>query len=318
MATVGRNAVDDRFVAFCAEARRHGATDVRVVRADAFVKWKMDANRALDGVYQAPLCYDPCLLLPGARSVLVLFFACPPFDVRDTPFARYYTVSQRGYFAAHVLVDTLQQMGVSALHGVRLPHRAAAIRSGGTIGDNGLYYHRTWGSYVHIELIVNDAFAPDDDGDVHQCAHCGRCKTACPTGALQDTRRTMKHCLRNHLYQKDMPLHMRAHVNQLLGCERCQRVCSLNEGIDSVPVTDFERDAMSLERLLSGPLGPTRNLIGKNLARRNHMARQATLYIGAQKLSDCGAMLQEFRRTGRDNAYIDWALERIIDESDRI
>ena len=306
------------FAMFLEQAQRRGAMEVRTVRADAFANWETDAPQALHGVTTMPLCHDPRQLLTSACSVLVLFFSCPPFEASDSPFARYYTVSQHGYFAARALVEDLHVMGISAVHGTALPHRAAALRSGGTIGDNGLYYHEKWGSYVHIELIVNDAFSPDADGAVQPCSHCGRCRQACPTGALCDAGRKMEDCIRNYMYATDMPPSMRAHVNMLLGCERCQRVCPINAGIQMVPIQEHERDAMSLERLIGGSLAPTRALIGKNLARRKRMVRQATLVIGAKRLSAYADMLKEQQRAGSDNAYLRWALSRIIDENARI
>ncbi len=302
---------------FILYAKGQGVSDVCFVRPDPFVIWQKDADKHLYGVHQSPLCADPKELMEDAKSVAVLFFAAPPFTEEDAPYPRYYIQSQRAFLATRALSGYLHNHGIKTVMGTKLPHRSAALRSGGMIGENGLYYHPALGSHVHIELIVNDEFSPEPEGIVSECAHCGRCAKACPTGAISGEGLAMRHCLRNHLYTEDMPESFRPHILQLLGCERCQRVCPQNQTVVSLPIQADEREALSPETLLRGSLKGAKELIGSNYARRRHMSSQALLYIGARGLKEYRTILESMRET-LPEGYLHWTLSRLIDENHRI
>ena len=302
---------------FIRHAKEHGAMDVRFVRPDPFVLWQQHASARLDGVHQSALCADPRKLIEEAKSVAVLFFAAQPFTEENAPYPRYYIQSQKAYTTTRMLLNYLHSNGIRAVMGTKLPHRSAALRCGGIVGDNGLYYHPDFGSYVHIELIVNDSFAPEADGIVSECAHCGQCAMICPTGAITGNGLFMRHCLRNHLYTEDMPELFRPYATQMLGCERCQRVCPQNSKADPLPITKGELLALMPETLLSGSLKAAKELIGSNLARRNAMASQAILYIGANRLREYRPLLLQLRET-LPAAYLNWTMVRIVDEKHRI
>jgi ferredoxin len=292
-------------------ARAFGADDVRFVRADAFLRWKADAPKALSGVRSGGMTDDPRSLMGEAKSIAVLFFNAAPFCAKDSPYPRYYLASHKGHLATRAFIKWLTDCGVRAKVGTGLPHRAAALRSGGVQLENGLYAHPVFGSYTHVELVLNDAVAPAADGEVNACAKCGACARACPTGALGGDGRKMALCLRNHLFTKDMPEAMRDHAQTLLGCERCQRVCPINAGVAAVPIADEQRGAAGLGRLLAGDVAPLAGFVGKNLARKQAMAAQAALIVGARRLTQYGVQLNELLRTGQDVAYLDWALSRV-------
>ncbi len=299
---------------FVKQAKEHGAADVRFVRADAFLYWQKEASERLLGVHQSLLCADPKALIKDAKSVAVLFFPAPPFFESDAPYPHYYIASQKAYLASRELVQFLIENGVNAVRAPSLPHRAAALRSGGVIGCNGLYYHDELGSYVHIELIINDTFEPMPDGGVSECAHCGRCVQACPTGAISISGQTMRHCIRNHLYTNDMPEAFRPFVTQLLGCERCQRACPRNASVAPVAIQKQQREALDPNTLLHGSLDAAKAMIGSNLARRKPMVSQTLLVIGAKELREYGVLLQGLEQALLSNVYYDWARSRTIDE----
>lgn len=289
-----------------------GAADVSFTGIQPFLRWADDTPAALAGVNEGRnLRHDPIELLPDAKSIIVLFFEAAPFLESDSPFARYYVQSHRGYNIAHGLAEALCSEGICAVHPTRLPHRAAAMRSGGKIGKNGLYVHPKLGSFVHIELIVNNAFEPYDDGVLDNCAGCGRCVEACPTGALRVNGRTMADCLRNHLYRDDMPEPMREHVFELLGCEVCQRVCPNNAHIQPIPIEEEQREALDFARILHGDLDAADKTIGRNLAKWKQLAGQTILFIGALRKKEYKDCLRELKRQNTDAPYIDWAIRRL-------
>jgi epoxyqueuosine reductase QueG len=170
---------------------------------------------------------------------------------------------------------------------------------------------------VHIELIVNDAFDPEPDGVVSECAHCENCFRSCPTRALTIEGKAMRYCLRNSLFSQDMPEDFWPHIRQFLGCERCQRVCPKNSGIEPVPILPLEREALSPDTILTGSLEAAKELIGSNLARRNRLTRQALLFIGANRLFRYRELLESWP-AGLPEYELHWALWRLIDGQERI
>ena len=113
--------------------------------------------------------------------------------------------------------------------------RAAALAGLGAIGENGLLIHETYGSYVFIGTVVTDLALPGEARPVRACLRCGRCKKACPGGAL----RGEGVCL-SALTQQGGALTageealLRKHP-LIWGCDLCQLACPMNE---NVPLTD--------------------------------------------------------------------------------
>jgi epoxyqueuosine reductase QueG len=219
--------------------------------------------------------FDIQAMLPGATCVAVLFAPyLPAGDASEgfMPLSAYYVASHTLWRAANALEAWLKERGASALHDTRLPARAAALRTGGFIGDNGFYYHERFGSYVAIQTILTDAFAPDEfaPGE-NRCLHCGACAAACPSAATADLSR----CLRRHI-NRDIPETLRGDVYQILGCEKCQSACPIN------PPGRSEPHIFALEELLSGKAtGAVRALAGGNFVRAGRLASQAALYAAA-------------------------------------
>ncbi len=188
-------------------ARALGADDVRFTGAQG----------ALPRGKEKPA--DLAALMPGASSLIVLFFAYRPGGAAPPghmPLSAYYTAAHFGYHAARALAASITGLGASAAHLPSLPARAAALRTGGFIGDNGFYYHPALGSLTSIQTILTDAALPPDDPQAGgACLHCGKCARACPSGAVE----RVENCLRFHVNGL-VPENLRGDVYQLFGCEK--------------------------------------------------------------------------------------------------
>lgn len=138
----------------------------------------------------------------------------------------------------------------------------AAVRAGvGVRGENGLLINPRYGSYVFIgEIASTAAFTPASPGKGH-CLRCGRCKAACPGGALGKSF-SRENC-RSHLSQQkrlDAPEQQKqiAAGGYVWGCDICADVCPMNQNPRYTPLPEFYRNICAvltkdnLEKVLPG------------------------------------------------------------------
>ena len=106
---------------------------------------------------------------------------------------------------------------------------------------------------------------------------------------------------------------MRPFVERLLGCERCQLVCPMNEGIAPVPIEAAAKEAFAIDELLEGKCKAAVGLIGPNYARKKFLQPQALLVAGAKRQNEHREAAERLREQGVP--YAEWALSR-LDEAD--
>jgi epoxyqueuosine reductase QueG len=290
--------MDDLKQRIMQHARALGIDDIRFA----------DAQGALSHKQGTPVALQACL--PGAASLIVLFFAYRPGGAAPAgymPLSAYYPAAHFGYHAARALAAHIAELGASAVHLPSLPARAAALRTGGFIGDNGFYYHPTLGSLTCIQTILTDAALPPDEMQtVGGCLHCRKCVQACPSGAVEH----MDNCLRSHLNGL-VPENLRSDAYQLFGCEKCQTACPLNRFEAKEPLS-FPVDA-----LLSGSALPDlKRLAGPNMSRRMRVASQAALFAANTGQRQLVPLLAQMAQSGNDPAgtHAAWALSRLNSE----
>ncbi len=125
-----------------------------------------------------------------------------------------------------------------------LPEREAAWLAGiGLRGDHRLLILPPYGSYVFLGTILTDAPLPLDEATLAPpCIRCGRCRSACPTRALEG-----KGVCLSDLTQKKGALTaeeealLRAHP-YAWGCDLCQIACPYNCDPKISPLPEFEAD----------------------------------------------------------------------------
>lgn len=300
-------------------ARFLGFADCAFVDVQPFQTWRLRAQAEQTGEAKT-LAEDPRALMPQAQSILLLFWGYQPAQTYDGPrYVRYYIESQKAYRAAKQLAEYMRQAGLLVLHTAKLPAMAAALRTGGRYGDNGLYIHPRLGSFLHLELLLTNLL-PDRRRPAEACLHCGACIRACPTGAL--AARDTSLCLRHGMNQKPMPVWMREKIDTLFGCECCQMVCPLNQPIQKSKTEADEAILLQLTSLVRGARQPLKILLGSNYATRTRLMSQAALYIGAHRCEGKEELLEEIVQSGLEPActYAQWAQRRLagsdIDEID--
>jgi epoxyqueuosine reductase len=121
--------------------------------------------------------------------------------------------------------------------------KALAVRLGLTAyGVNNITYSPNLGSYVLIVALATSArlgtwpgSKPGRPAMLGECESCGRCRDACPTGAIPRDRFLLRaeRCL---TCWNEVPAPLPAWLpavahNCLIGCMVCQEICPCNEGL---------------------------------------------------------------------------------------
>lgn len=230
---------------------------------------------------------DPGLLLPGARSVIVVAWL---YRVRETAeglpislegdipeqegptgrIARY--AWGRDYHRVirkrlHHLVDRLGPAlrtpfdSRVCVDTAPLLERELARRAGiGWIGNNCLVLSRELGSYFCLGAVVTTLDLPPDTPVEDRCGDCDRCIQACPTNALVGGKRMdASRCLSYQTIENRgqiPPGQVLDPAGQVYGCDICQQVCPYNGprapvSIDADAKACWPAGTIDLQRVLA-------------------------------------------------------------------
>ena len=204
---------------------------------------------------------DPTLLLPGARTIIVVAMSYAP--ARRLPEGEYQIADYAlGRDYHDVMKQQLRQLAESAgLHEdvstqklcvdtVPILERYWAVRAGlGFIGRNHQLIIPHRGSMFFLGVIVTTLEADSYDEPLSlsadPCGNCQRCIDACPTGALTShfSPLTSSACLSYQTIEHRGPL--AEDVSDKLGttiygCDRCQRVCPYNRHAEPTTIPELQ------------------------------------------------------------------------------
>lgn len=314
-----------------------------IARADYLRAWLAD-GRAGEMTYLArwaDLREDPRLLLPGARSVIVVaqVYRQPegdagkhpavPLDARSSvkpervagriaqyAWGRdYHKVLRR---KLHRLVDKLRTRLAEpfetrvCVDTAPMLERELAVAAGiGWIGKNTLVMHQELGSYFFLgEIITTLELAASEPVSDH-CGTCTRCLDACPTQAFlgpyqMDASRCISYLTIEH--GGEIAPKLRPHMGEwVFGCDVCQEVCPHNRRAPTTREVDY------LPR--QGGLGPRPDL--DRLANLQESEYRAAVQGSAVKRATLD-MLRRNASIARDNARRrDGETERMRDGENR-
>ena len=267
------------------------------------------------------LIADPHEILPEAQSVLLLVMLYRPFKLNspDAEIDAYYITSNRAHENARLLADWLCNQGVKAVMTSSLRVKPLAARAGlGRPGRNTLIAAGQYGTRVSLQTIVTDIPCEHDDDDRHgldeRCLNCRACMEACPTKTLRgDGTLDISRCVRAQPENLPLPEEMRPLTRaSLLGCDLCQRVCPRNAAVDMTDVPPDVKQALSLERLLSGEYKAFIPLIGKNNARKMRLLNRAVLAAAYRQRRDLLPLIEGLTDlTEPAGTHARWAAEQL-------
>lgn len=189
---------------------------------------------------------DPCLLVPGARSVITLLLNYFPKQVQQsgTPGISKYAYgndyheiirAKLNEFLAQLREQAGEIQGRGFVDSAPVLERSWAMRSGlGWIGRNGNLITKSDGSFFFIATLITDLELEYDDAFAKDyCGTCTKCIEACPTEAILPNREIDgSRCISYFTIElKEMliPESMKGKFdNWMFGCDTCQDVCPWN------------------------------------------------------------------------------------------
>lgn len=202
---------------------------------------------------------DPAGLLEGARSVISVALNYYPIVKQpdDAPRIAYYAYGKDYHLVVKDKLRQLWQYITEELQPDNPPaarlftdsapilERYWAWRAGlGWIGRNTNLIIPGKGSFFFLGEIVTTLEADCYDlPQKNRCGNCRRCLDACPTGALQqsrklDARRCLSYLTIEH--KGDIPPELAARLaDRLYGCDTCQTVCPWNRFARPTREADF-------------------------------------------------------------------------------
>lgn len=246
------------------------------------------------GLTEAGVCaYDPALACIPTRALSRVPPGCRSLIVAAIPYytGRYsyrnlsrYALSEDYHDLCLARLHTLCEALQSALPQERFAPFAdispfdevrAAVRAGvGVLGENGLLINPRYGSYVFIGEIATTALFPPTGRGEGRCLQCGRCRAACPTGALGE-RFSPEKC-RSYLTQcKRLSPDAQQQVaagGSVWGCDICQEACPMNREAAFTPLPEFYRNicaVLTQNNLKAALSGRAYAYKGEGLLRRN-------------------------------------------------
>lgn len=294
-------------------AKTHGFAECYCLQPGSFEHYKK--RRLIDGALHREgqnLVSDPLNHFPWANALLALIVPYRPF-ASELHVSGYYLASNAAYHATKPLLQDLMAVDIHAEH-ADVPVRELLLRSGvGSAMRNGLTAIDGYGTRYAVQVLA--ANVPDVEYDdalprTTPCGNCDRCRKACPSNAISTEGMDFRRCVRAYLCGNEMPVWVMEKMDSLLGCEKCQYACPINNEIameNSLP------PAFNLERILSGDVKPLLALIGSNQKSRGRLFMHASVIAAKQERMDLLPLivnlLQDPRPQVRSAAQ--WAISRL-------
>jgi len=188
---------------------------------------------------------NPCLLVPGAKSVISLIFNYYPAQEIGTDDS--YRIAKYAYGEDyHTVVKDKLKLLLAAIHqnigevagrafvdSAPVMERAWASRSGvGWVGKNSLLLNRDIGSFFFLAELIIDLELNHDHAVKDYCGTCTACMDACPTDAIPapyvvDGSKCISYFTIE--LKEEIPADVNGKFGDwIFGCDICQNVCPWN------------------------------------------------------------------------------------------
>lgn len=210
-------------------------------------------------------------ILPGVKSVIVAAYPYALPDDNEVPGIAGYAHFYDYHFALKSTVEQCLKDIIEpgsyrvCVDSAPIAERFMALQAGiGIPGDNGAVIVPDVGAEVFLVEILTTLNLERNQPLTGECLHCGRCREACPTGALQDDGTVdSRKCISYLTIEHKGPWELNEALDAmdcdkaketLFGCDECIRCCPLNR-------KDADRTALHTPLKIH----PAMELIGKGI-----------------------------------------------------
>ena len=185
---------------------------------------------------------DPQLILPGARSMIVVAMNYWQGDTSVAPNGRIARYAWGDDYHDIMLAKLRELDGILRAHGGEqkcyvdtgpvLERDYAAEAGVGWHGKSTMLVDPKLGTWFFLGEILTTLDLPPDEQQPARCGSCTRCITACPTGAITEAYRLdARRCI-SYLtieLKGSIPLEFRPLIgDRIYGCDTCLEVCPWN------------------------------------------------------------------------------------------
>lgn len=239
-----------------------------MARAKRLTEAEQQFKAAIEKGYQAEMHFlerdvekrfDPSLLLPDCRSVIVVAMNYLIDDEPDTD--RYKTARYTWIEDYHDLVkerlETVASKMLSACPDLHycitvdsscISEKNWAVEAGvGCYGRNGLIHNESGSFFVLGTILTDYEFDEYDERKMSDCGDCRMCIDRCPAHALETPYRLdARKCFSYHTVENKQPDDETLKKAPLIfGCDVCQEVCPKNNKIRHI-VSDNSKTSLFL------------------------------------------------------------------------
>ena len=216
---------------------------------------------------------------PFASCVAELVFPYLPFpDGERIP--PYYLASNKAYHGMKALLRKLSELGIRA-EKAEIPIRPALLNANiGAALRTGFLSIAPFGTRIVLLSIALEGIEPLEYGfsEKTYCAACRKCIEACPAGAISESGVDFSLCHRAFMETAAHPDHIRDCQSTYIGCEVCQRCCTMNAKLALSEPSSEVREAFDIERLIRGDASAARALVGKNMTSNGKLTAEAIAF----------------------------------------
>lgn len=253
---------------------------------------------------------------PFAASVAALVFPYAPFAEGER-IPPYYLASNKAYHGMKALLKRLSELGVRA-EKAEIPIRPALLRANiGAALRTGFLSIAPFGTRIVLMSIAVEGLEPLEYGykEKTYCANCRKCIEACPAKAISESGVDFSLCHRALMETAAHPDFIRDCQSTYIGCEVCQRCCTMNAKLEVREPSVDVREAFDAERLIRGDAAKARALVGKNMTSNGKLTAEAIAFAARDGLFYELIIEQEASQFGAVRDAVRYAKDMFMNQS---